>query len=137
FPLLILLNEQPRTLTELAALRGVSLPTMSNSITALVQRGWVRRVLPGALPPAALAAPKLPRGAGRPGDTTDRRVVRIEVTTAGRSALERVARCAEGHLATILTPLDSTSRSRLQGGLGVLKRVFAAPPDCGGRTRRK
>ena len=47
FPLLMMLDEQPRTLTELAVLRGVSPPTMSNSITALVQRGWARRSAPG------------------------------------------------------------------------------------------
>src|SRR5688500_1926544 len=61
FPLLSLLCSQPRTLSELASLQGVSLPTMSNSITAMVRRGWVRRMSPGR-PPA------------------DRRVVMIEVT---------------------------------------------------------
>lgn len=80
FPLLMMLDEQPRTLTELAVLRGVSPPTMSNSITALVQRGWVRRSAP----------------------VKDRRVVILEVTSAGRAALERVGRCAEGHLAEVL-----------------------------------
>ena len=43
FGLLTMLSVRPRTLTELAALQGVSLPTMSNSISAMVQRGWVRR----------------------------------------------------------------------------------------------
>src|SRR5262249_32096513 len=67
FPLLMMLNEQPRTLTELASLRGVSLPTMSNSITALVQRGWVRRMPPGTLPAHVAAAPwaRSSRGEGR------------------------------------------------------------------------
>ena len=77
FGLLTMLSAQPRTLSELANLQGVSLPTMSNSITAMVQRGWVRRTAP----------PK------------DRRVVIIEVTPTGRAALERVGRAAEAHLA--------------------------------------
>src|SRR5260221_6043041 len=68
FGLLTMLSAQSRTLTELAALQGVSLPTMSNSISAMVQRGWVRRTAP----------------------VKDRRVVIIEVTPMGRGAVERV-----------------------------------------------
>src|SRR5262245_58249315 len=103
FGLLSCLSEQPRTLTELAALQGVSLPTMSSSISAMAERGWVRRE----------AA------------ENDRRTVLVEVTPTGRAALERVARCAEAHLADVLAPLDSPSRRRLHSGLGVLRRVFA------------
>src|SRR6188472_4242999 len=65
FGLLTMLSAQPRTLTELAGLQGVSLPTMSNSISAMVQRGWVRRTA----------------------TARDRRVVVIEVTPVGRAAL--------------------------------------------------
>jgi DNA-binding MarR family transcriptional regulator len=104
FGLLSVLSERPRMLTDLASLQGVSLPTMSNSISAMVERGWVRR-----------AAPE-----------KDRRVVMIEVTANGRAALERVAKCAETHLADVLAPLDLPSRRRLQGGLGILRRVFAS-----------
>ncbi len=102
FGLLSTLSAQPRTLTELATLQGVSLPTMSNSITAMVHRGWVRRSAPAR----------------------DRRVMIVEVTPAGRSALERVGKAAEGHLAEMLAPLDTESRRRLRAGLGVLRRVF-------------
>ena len=103
FGLLSMLSAQPRTLSELATLQGVSLPTMSNSISAMVQRGWVRRTFP-------------PR---------DRRVVIIEVTPTGKAALERVGRAAEAHLAVMLGPLDASSRRRLQAGLGVLRRIFS------------
>src|SRR5213083_2698957 len=61
FGLLTVLGDQPRTLTELALLQGVSLPTMSNSISTLVQRGWVKRSSPAR----------------------DRRVVLIEATPLG------------------------------------------------------
>src|SRR5215467_2960654 len=70
FGLLSILCERPRILSELASIQGVSLPTMSNSISAMEERGWVRRAAPMG----------------------DRRVVLIEVTAAGRAALERVAR---------------------------------------------
>jgi len=104
FGLLSILSERSRMLTELAAIQGVSLPTMSNSISAMVDRGWVRRTAP----------------------ETDRRVVIIEVTANGRAALERVARAAEAHLAEVLAHLDAPARRRLHGGLGVLREVFTA-----------
>jgi DNA-binding MarR family transcriptional regulator len=106
FGLLSILSARPRMLTDLASIQGVSLPTMSSSISAMVERGWVKR--------------------GAPED--DRRVVMIEVTHAGRAALERVSRAAEVHLAEVLAPLDLSSRRRLLGGLGVLRKVFAGAP---------
>lgn len=115
FGLLSILSERPRMLTELASIQGVRLPTMSNSISAMVDRGWVRRTAPG----------------------TDRRVVIIEVTVAGRGALERVAKAAESHLAEALADLDLGSRRRLQSGLGVLRKVFSARLPVNGSTSRK
>jgi DNA-binding MarR family transcriptional regulator len=106
FGLLTMLSARSRTLTELAALQGVSLPTMSNSVSAMVQRGWVKRTAP----------------------TRDRRVMIIEVTSAGRAAFERVGRCAETHLSEVLAPLDGVARRRLQAGLAVLRKVFADAP---------
>lgn len=115
FGLLMKLSEQPRTLSDLATLIGVSPPTMSNSISALVQRGWVRRAAPAR----------------------DRRVVIVEVTAAGRAALDRVGRAAEAHIAEALEGLDATARRRLQAGLAVLRKVFAAPPAAAAGRRRR
>jgi DNA-binding MarR family transcriptional regulator len=115
FGLLMILSERGRTLTELAAFRGVSLPTMSASVTALVQRGWVKRAPPGK----------------------DRRTVLLDVTASGRAALDRVGRAAESHLSEVLAPLDAASRRRLVAGLGVLRRVFAAPPETAAGRRRR
>src|SRR5262249_34947412 len=99
FGLLSMLSERPRMLTELASIQGASLPTISNSVSAMVARGWVRRTAP----------------------ESDRRVAIVEVTAAGRAALERVARAAEAHLADVLAPLDLPARRRLEGGLDVLR----------------
>ena len=112
FHLLTIIGQQPPTLTELASLQGVSLPTMSNSISAMVDRGWVRRTAP----------------------TSDRRVVIIEITATGKSAVERVGRSAEAHLADVLAPLDGASRRKLQAGLGVLRNVFTGAPRGRART---
>jgi DNA-binding MarR family transcriptional regulator len=106
FGLLSMLSVRPRMLTDLAAMQGVSLPTMSSSISAMVERGWVKRTAP----------------------EEDRRVVIIEVTATGRAALERVSRAAEAHLAEVLAPLDVSTRRRLVGGLGVLRKVFSVAP---------
>ncbi len=114
FGLLSILSERPRMLTELASIQGVSLPTMSNSISAMVERGWVRRSAP----------------------ETDRRIVMIEVTANGRAALERVAKAAEGHLADVLAPLDLPSRRRLHNGLGVLRQVFSGKGTAGAARAR-
>ena len=119
FSLLTQLKDQPRTLTELASLQGVSLPTMSNSITAMVQRGWVTRTSP----------------------VRDRRVVIIDVTPNGRATLARVGRCAETHLAAILLPLGHQSGRSVRKGLGVLRETFARAQDAAalrprGRSRR-
>lgn len=108
FGLLLILSVRPRMLSDLASQQGVSLPTMSNSISAMVGRGWVRRVAPEG----------------------DRRVVMIDVTPMGRAALERVSRAAEAHLAVVIAPLDVPARRRLVGGLGVLRKVFAGAPAC-------
>jgi len=105
FGLLSILSQRPRSLTELASFQGVSLPTMSSSISAMVERGWVRRTAPDG----------------------DKRVVMVDVTASGRAALDRVARAAEGHLAEVLAPLDAPSRRRLHGGLAILRKVFTPP----------
>lgn len=106
FGLLMKLREQPRTLSELATHWGVSLPSTSNSIATLTDRGWVRRS----------------------SRADDRRVAIIEITGAGRTVLDRVAKVAESRLADLLDPLDRTSQRRLQSGLAVLRSVFASPP---------
>jgi len=116
FGLLSILSDRPRMLTELASIQGVSLPTMSNSISAMVERGWVKREAPNG---------------------SDRRVIMIEVTATGRAALERVARAAEAHLAEVLVSLDAPSRRRLHHGLGVLRKVFSGKfPGRNGLSRK-
>ena len=117
FGLLSLLAAQSGalTLTELAARHGVSLPSMSATVSAMVERGWLRRSAP----------------------PQDRRVVRIEVTPRGRATVQRVGRSAEAHLAERLDPLDALARARLQAGLEVLLQVFTAAqgePSRGGRA---
>jgi DNA-binding MarR family transcriptional regulator len=80
-----------------------------------VERGWVKRSAPDG----------------------DKRVVMVDVTPAGKAALERVARAAEGHLAEVLAHVDAVSRRRLHGGLAVLRKVFTPPAAAGDRKRNR
>lgn len=114
FGLLTMLNDQPRTLSELALLQGVSLPTMSNSISTLVERGWADRSSPAK----------------------DRRVVLVEITPLGQATVERVGRAAEQHLGERLATLDPAARHRLRDGLAVLRQVFGAEPVRRSRAAR-
>src|SRR5689334_3914199 len=114
FSLLAMVKAQPRTLTELAMLQGVSLPTMSNSVSSLVQRGWVKRTSPAR----------------------DRRIVIIEVTAEGQGTLERVSKAAEAHLSERLISLDGASRRKLHAGLAVLTKIFSSDdPLCQPKRR--
>ena len=86
FGLLSILSASARGCSrELAAMQGVSLPTMSNSISAMVERGWVRRTAPR-------------RRSARRDDRGDQRRARP------RSTAWAAAR--EAHLADVLAPLD-------------------------------
>ena len=108
FGLLSILSVRPRKLTDLASAQGVSLPTMSNSISAMAERGWVRRTAPEG----------------------DRRVAMIEVTASGRAALERVSRSAEGHLR------KCSRRSTRRRGGGSREGLACSGSCLGARPRR-
>ncbi len=112
FGLLTALARQSSTVSALAQGHGVSLPTMSNTVSALIKRGWARRT------PSA----------------DDRRVLIVEVTPAGRAVVERIGQAAKRHLAEQLAPLDRASARRLREGLAVLKTVFAADTPTPRRT---
>lgn len=115
FGLLTMLASQPRSLSELAQMQGVSLPTISNSVSTLVERGWVTRSSP----------------------SNDRRVVLVTVTPEGTATLARVSKAAESHIAHRLRVLDADQRRRLHEGLAVMYSVFgdtSARPESSGRS---
>ncbi len=114
FRLLGMLAHCPCNLSELARRQGVSLPTMSDSITVLVDRGLARRA------PSA----------------QDRRIVNVELTESGRRALNEMQALVEQHVAEMLAGLSSDQLASLAAGLDVLRQVIrsAGPPEvCKGR----
>lgn len=108
FRLLWMLSRRPFTLSELADHQSVSLPTISNSISILEERGWVKRT--------------------RLDD--DRRKVLIELSAAGRAVLDEVQQHAEMHVNELLSTLDEADTNSLLAGLSVLRTVFSGAENC-------
>ncbi len=104
--LLLLLAERPHCLSELAEKQAVSLPTMSNSISTLVERGLVTRSR----------------------TSHDRRKVLVELMPAGRQMLEEMRVALERRLARRLTCLSPADCERVVQGLEMLRGCFARIP---------
>lgn len=102
FRVLWILEHHPQTLSELAEKLMVSLPTMSNSITILEERGWVTRTR----------------------SAEDRRKVLIEIAPAGRDVLAMVRDQTETRVAEIIHVLDAEERDKVSAGLTILRDAF-------------
>jgi DNA-binding MarR family transcriptional regulator len=100
--LLGMLMERPYTLSELADMQQVSAPTMSNTITALEERGWVSRTRSAA----------------------DRRVVTVTIADAGRAVIADIHHHTSARIAEILAPLSQEDRTVLMQGLTILCDAF-------------
>ena len=107
--LLGMLAARPCSLSELAERHGVSRPTASNSVSALVARGWVQRRR----------------------DPADRRRVRLELTPEGRRVLQRTRVQVEAYVAERLAALPVEDQARLLEGLRLLRAAFT-PEETGG-----
>lgn len=83
---------EPRSLNGLAErLGGLSLPTLSRAVEALVKRGFVSRTE----------------------DAADRRVKRLELTLAGRQTIDRLVAIRAAEFAAVLETLTAEERERL------------------------
>ena len=105
--LLAILASRQHNLSELAEKHGVSAATTSDSITALVGRGWVSRVR----------------------DPHDRRRVLIELTPAGRDVFDVIRSAAEARVAELLASLSSDECDQLLAGLAMLRTILARGED--------
>ena len=101
--LLTMVAQSPRSLSELSDLHAASMPTMSKTITTIENLGWVARSR----------------------SNSDRRIVMIEATPAGRAALREVHERAIAPLAEALDSLTATQRQKLSAGLKILRDTIA------------
>jgi DNA-binding MarR family transcriptional regulator len=102
YNLLFMLSHGPHNLSELAEKHNVTPPTMSNTISTLVERGWVQRTQ----------------------SSTDRRRVIIELTPSGHALLESIQNYVEASITRTLAPLSTEELDQLIAGLAVLRAAF-------------
>jgi DNA-binding MarR family transcriptional regulator len=103
FRLLNILDHHACNLSELALRQSVSLPTMSNSISVLVVRGWVNRVP----------------------SPDDRRQVVLEITPDGHAVLGEIKVQAEARVADLLGQLAADELKALAAGIAILERALS------------
>lgn len=101
-PVLAALKMRPRTQTELAEMMSVSGATMSNTLTALEERGWIARER----------------------SQEDRRVIHISLTSAGKAAFDGTMIEMETFVEGLIAHLDERERAELRIGLLHLREVF-------------
>ncbi|RME47642.1 MAG: MarR family transcriptional regulator [Chloroflexi bacterium] len=97
-----MLSKRPFTLSELASCQAVALPTMSRTVSTLVERGWVMRTE----------------------DPEDRRRVQLSATAEGRSVLKQLHAESLARLAERLSGLTPAEQEQVLAGLQVLEKVF-------------
>ena len=97
--LLTIIAQSPHSLSELADLHAASMPTMSKTITTIENLGWVARIR----------------------SDSDRRIVMIEATPAGKAALRKVHELAIAPIEEALDSLTVTQRQKLSAGLKILR----------------
>lgn len=100
---LTLLGQKSCNLSELAELHGVSLPTMSSTMSKMVAAGWVERHR----------------------SQEDRRIVMLVLTPAGQSLIEEIGQKLIGLVAEQLENIPNNDIEDLQNGLAILQTVFA------------
>jgi DNA-binding MarR family transcriptional regulator len=93
----------PRTIGELAGLEGVTPPTMTRLVAAMVADGLVERLE----------------------DPTDRRVVRVQASASGRSLLVAGRERRVATLAAMVKPLTPKERRRLDAAAATIERMLA------------
>jgi len=100
--LLAALARGPSSLSGLSEIMAVSLPTMSNSVTTFVERGWVKRTQ----------------------SANDRRYVKVELTEKGWKALVDIRKRVEMLFTAHFASLPATKREDLKGALKILQEIF-------------
>ena len=104
FRVLSLIASSPERASRIAEKAAVSRPSLTGLLDGLETRGWVRRVEVDG----------------------DRRGVGLEVTPAGRAALQAAERAAEARLEHVLEAMPADERRAVLVGLDALCGAFAA-----------
>ncbi len=103
FRVLSYLLDGPRTLSDLAKQRRVSLQSEGEQVQGLVERGWINRMP----------------------DPRDRRQSLLHLTDAGRAQYLRAQQAMITHLAPFLDTLTNAEMSAVQVALPALRRALS------------
>jgi DNA-binding MarR family transcriptional regulator len=96
----------PRTIGALAGIEGVTPPTMTRLVAAMVAEGLVERLE----------------------DPADRRVVRVQASASGRSLLLAGRDWRVATLAAMVKPLSPKERRRLDAAATIMEAMLATRP---------
>jgi DNA-binding MarR family transcriptional regulator len=99
----VLVFSGPRTIGALASIEGVTPPTMTRLVAAMVADGLVERLE----------------------DPADRRVVRVQASPAGRSLLLAGRDRRVATLSAMVKPLSPKERRRLDAAAAAIERMLA------------
>jgi len=102
FHVLTALSVQHHTLSELAQYLSVTPASMSRTVTVMEEREWLTRTR----------------------SQEDRRVVYIEITSAGYTVLRSVGEKAEEQFAQVFADVPTAEREELMHGLSILINAF-------------
>jgi DNA-binding MarR family transcriptional regulator len=98
-------HEEPIALGDLALAERVQPPTMTRIVAKLEEQGFVRRRI----------------------DLSDRRVVRVSTTAAGRRLLDDSRRRRTAYLAARIAQLDDAERAALAAAVDVIEKLLEDP----------
>jgi DNA-binding MarR family transcriptional regulator len=107
FGMLMKIASGPCTVSDVARHQAVSLPTISKSLDVLVRRGWVERRV----------------------DHTDRRLMLVGLTPAGRRVMSDVRERAADYIAGKLAMLSPAERANLVSATALLAGVISTPGE--------
>lgn len=115
FRLLAILAKRSMTMTELADKQAISTATMSNSVSTLVEKGWVKR----------MPSPQ------------DRRIIMVEITDLGREKLHEIDGHLHSSIKNSLKALSAEDLEQVGTGLRILHKLLAAEKPAGCRPSQE
>jgi DNA-binding MarR family transcriptional regulator len=105
--LLAKIGEGPCRISDLARHQCVQVPTVSRSVSVLVQRGLVERRIP----------------------ESNRRTTMVRLSRRGRSVLNRLKQDARFHTESLLATLDDDERDLVHRALRMLSQTLSPPEN--------
>ncbi len=102
FVLDLLLDDQPRCISDLAKASGVRLPSMTDLVLRMERQEWIRKMEA----------------------THDRRSTMVTITSQGRATIQAFERRQVALIAERLTRLSDEERASIEQALPALQRLF-------------